>query len=82
MIRMIATVVQTKDLLETVAASVIAGVGVTTAFSLVIFGITRSTDMVREERPLLATVAGGLAVLALLVVVGACVLGIVVMTTK
>jgi hypothetical protein len=30
----------------------------------------------------LATAAGGLAVLALIVVIGACVLGIVVMTTK
>jgi hypothetical protein len=79
---MLATVVQTKDLLETVVASLIAGVGVTAAFSLVIFGITRSTDMVREERPLLATAAGGLAIAALLVVIGACVLGIVVMTTK
>ena len=58
---MIATVVETKNLLETVAASLIAGIGVTAVFSLVIFGITRSADMVRDERPLLATAAGGLA---------------------
>jgi hypothetical protein len=79
---MLATVVETKELLQTVAASVIAGVGVTTAFSIVIFCVTRSTDMFRNERPVLATAAGGLAVLALIVVIGACVLGIVVMTTK
>jgi hypothetical protein len=77
-----ATVVETKDLLETVAASLIAGIGVTAAFSVVIFGITRSAEMVRDERPLLATAAGGLAVIALLLVIAACVLGIVVMTTK
>jgi hypothetical protein len=79
---MFATVVETKDLLETVAASFIAGVGVTAAFSIVIFGITRSADMVRDERPLLATAAGALAVLAGLVVAGAIVLGIIAMTAK
>ena len=79
---MIAAVVETKNLLETVAASFIAGVGVTAAFSIFIFGIMRSADMLRDDRPLLATAAGGLAALAALVVVGAIVLGIVAMTTK
>jgi hypothetical protein len=79
---MLATVVETKELLETVAASLIAGVGVTAAFSLVIYGVTRSADMVRNERPLLATAAGGLAVLAGAVVIAFIVFGIVVMTTK
>jgi len=79
---MIATIVETKNLLETVAASLVTGIGVTAAFSIVIFGITRSADMVRDERPLLATAAGALAALAGLVVAGAIVLGIVVMTKK
>ncbi len=79
---MIATIVETKNLLETVAATLVAGIGVTAAFSIVIFGITRSADMVRDERPLLATAAGALAALAGLVVAGAIVLGIVVMTKK
>ena len=79
---MIASVVETKQLLETVAVSLIAGIGVTAAFSIMIFGVARSTDMLRDDRPLLATAAGGLAALGLLVVVGAIVLGIVVMTTK
>lgn len=79
---MIASVVETKQLLETVAVSLIAGIGVTAAFSIIIFGVARSTDMLRDDRPLLATAAGGLAALGLLVVVGAIVLGIVVMTTK
>jgi hypothetical protein len=77
-----ATVVETKDLIETVVASLIAGVGVTAAFSIVIFGITRSGDAARDDRPLLATAAGGLAALAGLVVIAAIVFGIVVMTTK
>jgi hypothetical protein len=79
---MIATVVETKDLIETVVASLIAGVGVTTAFAILIFGVTRSADMVRDERPVLAVAAGGLAVIALLVVVASIAFGIVVMTQK
>jgi hypothetical protein len=79
---MIATVVQTKDLLSTVVASLIAGVGITAAFSVLIFGVTRSADLVRAERPALAVAAGVLAGVAALAVIGAIVLGIVVMTTK
>jgi hypothetical protein len=78
----VATIVETKDLVETVVASLIAGVGVTAAFSIVIFGIARSADAARDERPLLATAAGGLAAVAGLVVVAAIVFGIVVMTAK
>ena len=79
---MIATIIETEDLLKTVAASLIAGIGVTAAFAILVFGITRAADMTRDERPLLATAAGGLAAIALLVVIGAIVLGIVVMTSK
>jgi hypothetical protein len=79
---MVATVVETKDLLETVAASLIAGIGVTAAFSLVIFGFARSADMARGDRPLLATAAGALAALAGAVVIASIVFGIVVMTKK
>jgi hypothetical protein len=79
---MIATIVETKELLQTIGFSLVAGIGVTAAFSFVIFGAIRTADMVRDERRLLATAAGGLAVVAALVVAGAIVLGIVVMTTK
>jgi hypothetical protein len=79
---MSATIVETKELLETVASSLIAGVGVTAAFSLVIFGIARSAEMVRNERPVLATAAGGLAAIAGAIVIAAIVFGIVVMTSK
>jgi hypothetical protein len=79
---MIATVVETRDLLQTVASSFVAGVGITAVFAILVFGVSRSADMARDERPLLATAAGGLALIALLVVIGAIVLGIVVMTSK
>ena len=79
---MFATVIETKDMLETVAASFIAGVGVTAAFAVLVFGVTRSADMARNDRPALAAAAGGLAAIALLVVIAAIVMGIVVMTSK
>jgi hypothetical protein len=79
---MTATVVETKALLDTVIASMVAGIGITAVFAILIFGVTRSADMVRDERPVLAAAAGGLAVLALVVVTAAIVLGIVVMTQK
>ena len=78
----LATVIETKEMLQTVAASLVAGIGITAAFAILIFGVARSADMVRDERPLLATAAGGLAVIALLVVIALVVLGIVVMTSK
>jgi hypothetical protein len=79
---MLATVVETKDLLDTVIASLVAGIGVTTVFAILIFGLTRASDMARNERPVLAVAAGGLAVLAFAVVTTAIVLGITVMTQK
>ena len=79
---MVATVIETKEMLETVAASLAAGVGVTAVFALLVFGTIRSTEMARDDRPLPAVAAGGLAAIALLVVIAAIVLGIVVMTSK
>lgn len=79
---MLATVIDTKELLQTIAASLVAGVGVTAAFAILIFGATRSADLLRDDRPALAAAAGGLAALGLLIVVAAIVFGIVVMTTK
>jgi hypothetical protein len=74
--------VETTDLLETVAGSLVAGVGVTAAFSVMIFGAVRSADLRRDDRPVLATAAAGLALLGLVAVAGAIVLGIIVMTAK
>lgn len=79
---MFATVIETKDLLSTIVASLAAGVGVTAAFSVLVFGATRSADLVRAERPVLAAAAGALAVVGAAIVIGAIVLGIVVMSTK
>jgi hypothetical protein len=78
----LATIVETKDLVSTVIASVIAGVGITTVFSVAIWGGTRFVDLSRDGRPLAAGAAAALGALALLLTVGAVVVGIVVMTSK
>jgi hypothetical protein len=79
---MTATVVQTKDLLDSVLASAVAGIGVTAVFAILIFAVARSSDLVRNDRPVAAVAAGGLAVIAFAVVTAAIVLGIIVMTQK
>lgn len=79
---MIATLVEGRQLLETVIASVVAGVGVTAAFSVAIWGIGRFADLSRNERPLAAGSAAVVAALALVVVAAAVVFGVIAMTRK
>jgi hypothetical protein len=79
---MIATLVQGKDLWQTVVASVMAGIGVTFAFSIGIWGAGQFIELSRNERPVAATAAGVIGAMALLCVAAAIVVGIVVMTHK
>ena len=79
---MIATVVETKDLLQTVLFSTVAGVGLTAAFSMAIWGATRFVDLSGDKRPLAAALAAFLAVVCLLVCLAAVVFGLIVMTSK
>lgn len=77
-----ATIVETKDLLQTVIASLVAGVGITVVFSVAIWGTARFVDLSRSERPLAAGAAAGLAALAGLATLAGVVYGIVVMASK
>jgi len=79
---MIATIVQAKDLWQTVVASVVAGVGVTFAFSVGIWGAGQFIELNRNERPLAAAGAAAVGVLALAAVAAAVIIGIIVMTHK
>jgi hypothetical protein len=79
---MLASLVETKELSETVIASVIAGVGVTVVFSVAIWGAARFVDLSRGDRPLAATGAALVTALALVATIAGVVLGIVVMTSK
>ncbi len=77
-----AVVVETEELLQTVVASLVGGVGITVVFSVAIWGVARFADLSRNERPLAAGAAAALAGLAVLVTLAAVVFGIVVMSSK
>lgn len=79
---MIATIVHTDELLQTIAASLIAGIGVTFLFSVGIWGAGQFTELSRSERPVAATAAAVVGSVALLCVAAAVIIGIVVMTRK
>ncbi|TMK58028.1 MAG: hypothetical protein E6G51_04435 [Actinobacteria bacterium] len=79
---MIATIVHTDELLQTIAASVIAGIGVTFAFSVGIWGAGQFIELSRNERPVAATAALAMGGLALACVAASIVIGIIVMTSK
>ena len=79
---MIATIVHTDELLQTIVASLVAGLGVTFAFSVGIWGAGQFVELSRDERPVAATVALVVGGFALALVVAAIVIGIVVMTHK
>ncbi|HEX5989414.1 MAG TPA: hypothetical protein VFY75_04285 [Solirubrobacterales bacterium] len=77
---MIATIVHTDELLSTVAAAVVAGIGVTFAFSVGIWGAGQFVELSRNERPVAAAAAGVVGALAMVCVAAALITGIVVMT--
>ena len=78
----VAEIVEGRALLETVIYSLVAGVGVTFAFSLSIYGAARAAELRRDERTLAAGAAAAVMFLGLAVCVGALALGFVVMTAK
>jgi hypothetical protein len=78
----LASLVEGKEMLQTVIAATVAGLGVTFAFSVAIWGFGRSLELSSEDRRLAAGSAATIGVLALLFVLGAIVVGIVVMTHK
>jgi hypothetical protein len=78
----LATIVETKDLIETVVYATVAGIGVTAIFSVAIWGAARFTDLSQEDRRPAAAAAAGVAGLALLAVLASIVFGVIVMTSK
>jgi hypothetical protein len=79
---MIATIVQWKEMWQTVVASVGAGVGITFAFSVGIWGSGQFIELSRGDRQGAATAAGIVALLAFAAVAAAVIIGILVMTQK
>ena len=79
---MIATIVDTNALWQTVVMSFVAGVGTTIIFSLAILGAARFTEASREGHRVHATLFGALMVIGLLATAAAIVIAVIVMTTK
>jgi hypothetical protein len=75
-------IVETKDLLETIAFAIVAGIGVTAVFSVAIWGAARFTDLSQEDRRPRALAAAATSGAALVVVLAAIVIAVVVMTSK
>ena len=67
---------------KVVAASLVAGVGVTLAFSIAVLGATRSVEMRRDRRGTEASMFAALGIFGAAVCVGAIVFGIIVMSSK
>jgi hypothetical protein len=78
----IATIVDTQALWQTVAGAFVAGVGTTIVFSLAILGGARWSEANREGDRLQATMFGVLMVVGLLATAAAITVGVVVMTSK
>jgi hypothetical protein len=78
----LATIVDTNALWQTIASAAIAGIGVAFIFSLTILGAAKFGDYSRDGRTAAATLAGVLAIVGLLATLAAVAVGVIVMTTK
>jgi hypothetical protein len=79
---MLATIVDTSALWQTIVAAFVAGVGMTLVFSLAILGVARFAEANRQGRSVHSAVFAALALLGLLATAAAIVFGVIVMTTK
>ncbi len=75
-------VVELGQIVEVIWVSLIAGVGITAAFSLVVFGTARSAEARRAKHTAPALAFGALAVLFLLLSVAALAFGVQIMLSK
>jgi len=76
------SVIDWETLGKVALASLLAGVGVTLAFSLAIVGATRMAEMRRNGRGIEAGAYATLMIVALAVSAAAVAFGVIVMTTK
>lgn len=81
MIALATKVFDVGQLAQVVEAGLIAGVGISLAFSLVIRGAVRASEY-RQSRPVAAGLHALMATVAMLVVLAAIVFGVSVMLTK
>jgi hypothetical protein len=70
------------DILEVIGVSLVAGIGITTSYSLVVLGVGRSATARRSGASAAALAYGALAAVFLLVFAAGVVLGVRIMLTK
>ena len=81
MTNLLATIVETDALLETILAALVAGVGVALTFSLAILGATGFAEASRDGRRMSAAAFAALGLFGFLVTAAGIVAAIVVMMT-
>ena len=69
-------------LLKVVLSSLVAGVGLTVSLCLALYGSIRASEAQRDGRRMSATAFGAVAVVSGLVLIGAGILGFLVMTSR
>jgi hypothetical protein len=74
---MIASIVDTGDIVHVIWVSLAAGIGLTAIYGVAIFGAVRAMDLGREGHSGEAALFGVLGAVAMAVVVAAAVLGII-----
>ncbi len=79
---MIAVLVDTKALIKVVWVSLVGGVGISLAYSLVVFGVARAGDLRRQDRGVAAVAYAALAVLGLAACIWALVRGYLLLIQK
>jgi hypothetical protein len=67
-----------NSLLESVAGSIVAGLGITTALSIGLLGLIRAGEAREDGRALQATIAAGIGALGLLVAIAGTMIGLVI----
>ncbi|MDO8210945.1 hypothetical protein [Conexibacter sp. CPCC 206217] len=77
-----ASIVDWGQLLEVVEAGLLAGVGISIAFSLVILGAVRAGEAQRQSRTLTMAGYGAVALIGLAICIGAVVFGVSTMLAK
>ena len=70
------------DLLEVIWVSLLAGVGITAVYSLVIYSSGRASDARRDGNGTAAAVFGGLAILAFVLFLAGVIIGVTIMLNK
>jgi hypothetical protein len=76
------SVVEVGQIVEVIWVSLLAGIGITTSYSFVVFGTARSAEARRGGRGGAAVAYGAVAVLAFAVFAAGIVLGVQIMLTK